>query len=290
MTVTGDDAVEGKKSALVSLGSLVSAQFGEKITAGQVGKTYTFAASVKAIGSPAVVRLEVERAGRPWDRAAHGPDITVKPGDWTELHLMFTVDKAYPEGWQAYLNASGDGAMFRVDRVRLYEGSYVPGSDPASAATKTPERNLFKNAGFEAGMAPWYFNHGPERFNLRRTFRRTSFAVSRLLANLGVSGSTPLLERFGEPVGAAQGASVLQNGNFSADTNGDGLADEWEFSNVKGAACSREALPGPDGGWAQRIAVPPIAPGTKAPERHDCPTRDADPRRSVVSIVATRPG
>jgi hypothetical protein len=40
----------------------------------------------------------------------------------------------------------------------------------------------------------------PEHFNLRRTFGRTSFAVSRLLGNLGVSGSTPLLERFSEPV------------------------------------------------------------------------------------------
>jgi beta-galactosidase len=39
-----------------------------------------------------------------------------------------------------------------------------------------------------------------EPFNRRRTFVRASFAVSRLLANLGVSGSTPLLERFASPV------------------------------------------------------------------------------------------
>jgi hypothetical protein len=44
-------------------------------------------------------------------------------------------------------------------------------------------------------------NHGQDQFNLRRTFGRTSFAVSRLLANLGVSGTTPLLERFGDPAG-----------------------------------------------------------------------------------------
>ena len=48
-------------------------------------------------------------------------------------------------------------------------------------------------------------NHGPEPFNLRRTFGRTSFAVSRILGNLGVSGSTPLLERFGDPAGASTG-------------------------------------------------------------------------------------
>ena len=94
--------------------------------------------------------------------------------------------------------------------MRLYEGPYVRKDDPAAAATEAPSRNLFKNVNFEAGLASWYFNHGPEQFNLRRTFRRTSFAVSRLLANLGVSGSTPLLERFGDPVGASQGPSVVQ--------------------------------------------------------------------------------
>ena len=58
--------------------------------------------------------------------------------------------------------------------------------------------NLLKNVNVEAGLASWYFNHGPEYFNLRRTFGRTSFAVSRRLGNLGVSSSTPLLERFGD--------------------------------------------------------------------------------------------
>lgn len=55
-------------------------------------------------------------------------------------------------------------------------------------------------------LAPWDFDPSPERFNLRRTFSRTSFGASRLLANLGVSGSTPLLERFGQPAPAGWGA------------------------------------------------------------------------------------
>jgi hypothetical protein len=264
------------KSALISMGSLVYAQFGQKLPAGQPGKTYTFAACVKALGGPVVARLEVERAGRPWDRAARGPDITISPGDWTEIHLTFPVDKAYPEGWQAYLNGSGEGAKFQIDRVRLYEGAYVPWDDPASAATEAPGRNLFKNVNFEAGLASWSFTHGPEQFNLRRTFGRASFAVSRLLGNLGVSGSTPLLERFGDPVGASKGPSVVKNGDFSADANGKGLADEWELgSSAQGAACTREALPGQGAGWAQLIAVPPVAAGAKAPEvmlaQHDMP-------------------
>ena len=47
-------------------------------------------------------------------------------------------------------------------------------------------------------MAPWLFG-GSEQNNLRRTFRRTSFALSRVLCNLGASSSTPLLERFQRP-------------------------------------------------------------------------------------------
>jgi beta-galactosidase len=274
--VTEDNAGEHQKIALVSLGSLVFAQFGQKVPAGQTGKTYTFAACVKALNGPTVVRLEVERAGQPYDRAVRGPDLTVNPGDWTELHLTFAVDKPYPEGWQAYLNASGDGAKFQVNRARLYEGSYVPIGDPASAATAAPDRNLFKNVNFDSGLESWFFNHGPEQFNRRRTFERTSFAVSRLLGNFGVSGSTPLLERFGDPVGGSKESSVVRNGDFSADAKGNGLADEWELSANPGeATCTREALPGPEGGWAQLITVPSVVTGSKMPEvmfaQHDIP-------------------
>jgi beta-galactosidase len=276
--VVEDNTGQGKKNALVSLGSLVSAQFGQKIPAGSAGKTYTLDARVQAVGGPAVLRLEVERAGRPWDRAARGPDTTVNPGAWTDLHLTFAVDKEYPEGWQAYLNASGEGARFQVDRMRLYEGPYISNGNEAGAPSQTPDRNLFQNASFEAGLASWFFTHGPEQFNLRRTFGRTSFAVSRLLANLGVRGSTSLLERFVKPVAASPGPSVLTNGDFSLDANGDGLADRWECS-VKGGSCTRQALAGAGSGWAQVIDVPPVAAGNKPPEvmmaQHDFPIRGA---------------
>jgi hypothetical protein len=49
-------------------------------------------------------------------------------------------------------------------------------------------------------LAPWQF--AGTQSNLRRTHRRVSFLVSRLLANMGVAGSTPLLERFSKPVDA----------------------------------------------------------------------------------------
>jgi len=51
-------------------------------------------------------------------------------------------------------------------------------------------------------LAPWHFA-GSKQQNLRKTYRRASFAVSRLLANLGVAGTTPIVARFHEPVDAA---------------------------------------------------------------------------------------
>ena len=36
--------------------------------------------------------------------------------------------------------------------------------------------------------------------NLRMTYRRSATLVTRLLANLGVRGETPLLDRFATPV------------------------------------------------------------------------------------------
>ena len=46
---------------------------------------------------------------------------------------------------------------------------------------------------------------GPgEPQNLRRTYRRTSFQLARLLANMGVAAPTPLLARFSSPVTAAK--------------------------------------------------------------------------------------
>jgi len=43
-------------------------------------------------------------------------------------------------------------------------------------------------------LAPWQFDYKELR-NVKRTFRRTSYLVNRLLANMGATGSAPLLER-----------------------------------------------------------------------------------------------
>jgi beta-galactosidase/beta-glucuronidase len=48
-------------------------------------------------------------------------------------------------------------------------------------------------------LVPWQFDH-KKQMNLKRTFRRAAFLVSRLAANLGASASTPILSRFHSPV------------------------------------------------------------------------------------------
>jgi len=52
-------------------------------------------------------------------------------------------------------------------------------------------------------LAPWSFDYA-KNFGLKRTFRRSSFAVTRLLANLGAASPTPLLARFHAPAGPTE--------------------------------------------------------------------------------------
>jgi hypothetical protein len=239
-SVVSDDAVEGKQCALLIMGTVPWVQFGQKVEAGQAGKTYTCAAFAKALGEPVRARLEVERAGRPWDRAVRGEDIELPQDKWTELHVTFKVDKPYPEGWSAYIHCGQPGARLRADQFRLYEGEYTPGRADA------PGRNLFTNPSFEAGTKPWFFEWRTEQQNLRKTYRRVSFLLTRLLANMGVRGETPLLSRFSTPISGPAKASVVQNGDFRVDQDNDGMPDHWQFStDVKQAACRLEdAAPG----------------------------------------------
>lgn len=48
-------------------------------------------------------------------------------------------------------------------------------------------------------MPPWEFDNDKQS-NLKRTHRRTTFLVTRLLANMGAESSTPLLERVRQPL------------------------------------------------------------------------------------------
>jgi beta-galactosidase len=47
-------------------------------------------------------------------------------------------------------------------------------------------------------LVPWQFDQ-KKSMNLKRTFRRASYLVTRLAANMGAAGPTPVLGRFGSP-------------------------------------------------------------------------------------------
>ncbi len=201
--VDHQEAAHGKASAGISAGttSIFGIQFGQVVRQPpEVGDVYTFAAAVKAIRDPVTPRLEVERAGSPWDRAARSEWVTVPAGKWTEVHVTFRCEKPFPEGWQAYLACAQDGALSRVDNMRLFQVEQIPpkrtqGYKSASASHPT---NWLKNGSFEDGPEGFFFQHREQR-NVRKTYRRLSYALTRILAEMGVEGNTELLERLSIP-------------------------------------------------------------------------------------------
>jgi len=70
-------------------------------------------------------------------------------------------------------------------------------------------------------MAPWEFA-GDKQPNLKRTYRRASFMLSRLLANLGIAASTPLLDRVHNPASALKPEERWLSGLY-VDT-----PEEWD--------------------------------------------------------------
>jgi len=273
-TVGDQDAVAGEMCGVVALGpvSVRGASLGQQVEGGEPGKTYTFAVFVKALDEPVRMRLEIERSGSPWDRALRTPDFEAEEGQWQELHATFKVDKPFPEGWFAYIQCAQPGARYMVDAFRLYEGDYVPGT---AAASGGPE-NLFKNPSFEDGPEPYRFSCPVEQHNLKQTYRRSSFLITRLLSNMGAHGANPLLEHFSSPPGGRGAESVVRNGSFSVDEDGNGVADEWLFSSgAKGAAAGLERTQEGTGKWAQLLVCPPVQEGEKPPSvmlaQHDVP-------------------
>ena len=109
------------------------------------------------------------------------------------------------------------------------------------------------------GKEPWFFTWKTEQQNLRKTFRRSAFLVTRLLANMGVRAHTPLLARFAEPVQGTRGKSVVKNGHFQLDADQNGMPDDWLFStSLKPAKCVLEPTGPQPGSRCLRITCPPL--------------------------------
>jgi hypothetical protein len=70
-------------------------------------------------------------------------------------------------------------------------------------------------------LVPWRFD-AKKQPNLKRTFRRSSYLVNRLLANLGAAGDTPIPARFRSPLETAKSEQRWLNGLY-LDT-----PEEWD--------------------------------------------------------------
>jgi hypothetical protein len=70
-------------------------------------------------------------------------------------------------------------------------------------------------------LAPWEYDRNGTQ-NVKRTFRRTSYMLSRLLANLGVVGATPIIDRFASPVTADSHERRWESGLYLD------LPNEWD--------------------------------------------------------------
>ncbi|MEW6302680.1 MAG: hypothetical protein AB1705_04365 [Verrucomicrobiota bacterium] len=106
----------------------------------------------------------------------------------------------------AYFDAPGVTSLFRgIAPADVHNRD--PRALPLVASGATPLGNgILASANDNmvfCQLAPWQFD-AAKSMNLKRTHRRASFTLTRLLANLGVASRTPLLTRFNTPAEASE--------------------------------------------------------------------------------------
>jgi hypothetical protein len=79
--------------------------------------------------------------------------------------------------------------------------------DVVAVAGAAADRGSAHLGGWVRWRFLWQSDHA-RQYNLKRTNRRASLLVSRLLANMGTAGATPVLERFSARVAAAAPAAT----------------------------------------------------------------------------------
>jgi hypothetical protein len=134
-------------------------------------------------------------------------------------------------------------SMKKAEHIAAYfepfaTGSTIEGISPADVHNRDPRELPLVSQGAQVigngvlaraehanvvfcQLAPWQFEG--QQSNLRRTHRRVSFLVSRLLGNMGVAGSTPLLDRFIKPVSAAEAEKRWLDGFYLDEP------EEWDY-------------------------------------------------------------
>jgi hypothetical protein len=86
--------------------------------------------------------MNTNSPGKLWDRVVRGDDVLLPANRWTQLQVSFTVKRAYPEGWQAYLNIGQPESRLLVDHLRLVEGDL-------DSTEGRPCQNVVKNPEFD---------------------------------------------------------------------------------------------------------------------------------------------
>jgi len=96
-------------------------------------------------------------------------------------------------------------------------GSALAGVSPAEVHNRDPRKVPLVTEGAKAvgdgvlataedgrvvfwQLAPWQFDYSGEKMNIKRTFRKVTSGTTRLLANMGAGGRTPLLDHFSRPL------------------------------------------------------------------------------------------
>ncbi len=126
-------------------------------------------------------------------------------------------------------------AMTKAEHIAAYfqpqpKNSWLAGIGPADVHNRDPRELPLVSGGANVTgdgvlavadganvvfcqLVPWQFDYGRQH-TAKRTFRRVSFLVTRLLGNMGVQGATPLLARFQSPVDAATPEQRWLNGLY----------------------------------------------------------------------------
>jgi hypothetical protein len=163
---------------------------------------------------------------------AADPVLIVGPGGGQELAGSAAAVRAWLQAGGHLLAVGLDGAeaaTFLPSKVETREAEHIAayfepagmasllaGVGPADVHNRDPRTLPLVSGGAKAvgdgvlaqadhanvvfcQLVPWQFD--PKKaMNLKRTFRRASFLLTRLAANLGASEATPVLERFRRPV------------------------------------------------------------------------------------------
>jgi hypothetical protein len=98
----------------------------------------------------------------------------------------------------------GDSLLAGIAPADVYDRQ-CPDMPLVTAGATAIDDGVLAKAGDSAvffQLVPWDLDYA-RQYNLKMTYRRSSFALMRVLANMGAAGATPILDRFRTPLGPA---------------------------------------------------------------------------------------